>query len=63
MTSTRGSATAIKYHVRIYNRDKDALRATFGLCRAWDVTLAQNMQRIAQPLTIPVLGIGGRRAG
>jgi pimeloyl-ACP methyl ester carboxylesterase len=53
---------AIKYYVSLYNRDKDVLRATFGLYRAWDATLAQNMQRIAQPLTIPVLGIGGEKS-
>ena len=50
---------AIDYYVRLYNRDRDALRASFGLYRAWDATVAQNADRAAQPLTIPVLGIGG----
>jgi pimeloyl-ACP methyl ester carboxylesterase len=53
---------AIEYYVRLYNRDKDSLRGTFGLYRAWDATLAQNMQRKTQPLTIPVLGIGGQNS-
>jgi pimeloyl-ACP methyl ester carboxylesterase len=53
---------AIEYYVRLYNRDKDSLRATFGLYHAWDATLTQNMQRKAQPLTIPVLGIGGEKS-
>jgi pimeloyl-ACP methyl ester carboxylesterase len=53
---------AIEYYVDLYNRSKDVLRATFGLYRAWDVTLAQNMQRKTSPLTIPVLGIGGERS-
>jgi pimeloyl-ACP methyl ester carboxylesterase len=53
---------AIEYYVKLYNRDKDSLRATFGLYRAWDAMLTQNMQRQAQPLTIPVLGIGGQHS-
>ncbi len=40
-------------------RDPDALRASFGLYRAWDDILAQNAERARQPLTMPVLGIGG----
>src|SRR6266540_867104 len=62
-TIQSGGATppeyAIEYYISLYNRDKDALRATFGLYRAWDATLAQNMERKTQPLTIPVLAIGG----
>jgi pimeloyl-ACP methyl ester carboxylesterase len=49
----------IKYYVDLYNRNKDFLRATFGLYRAWDATLAQNAARQEPKLTIPVLGIGG----
>jgi len=49
----------IKYYVDLYNRNKDALRASFGLYRAWDATLEQNHQRQQEKLTIPVLGIGG----
>jgi pimeloyl-ACP methyl ester carboxylesterase len=50
---------AIAYYVALYTRDKDVLRATFGLYRAWDATLEQNEDRVKTPLTIPVLGIGG----
>jgi pimeloyl-ACP methyl ester carboxylesterase len=56
------SEYAIEYYVSLYNRDKDVLRATFGLYRAWDTTLTQNQQRKTQPLTIPVLGIGGENS-
>ena len=50
---------AIKYYVKLFTRDRDALRASFGLYRAWDAHLAQNIGRQDEPLTIPVLGIGG----
>jgi pimeloyl-ACP methyl ester carboxylesterase len=50
---------AIDYYVTLYNRDKNILRGSFGLYRAWDATLAQNGQRKNQPLTMPVLAIGG----
>jgi pimeloyl-ACP methyl ester carboxylesterase len=53
---------AIRYYVHMYNRSRDALRATFGLYRAWDASLEQNKQRQASPLTIPVLGIGGQKS-
>lgn len=49
----------IRYYVDLYNRNKDALRASFGLYRAWDATIEQNRQRQENQLTIPVLGIGG----
>ncbi|MDQ0867514.1 alpha/beta fold hydrolase [Arthrobacter globiformis] len=49
----------IKYYVKLYNRDKDTLRASFGLYREWDSLLAQNAARAKEPLTIPVIGIGG----
>ena len=49
----------VDYYVRLYTRDRASLRATFGLYRAWDATIAQNRARIAQKLTIPVLAIGG----
>jgi pimeloyl-ACP methyl ester carboxylesterase len=50
---------AIDHYVKLYTRDRAALRASFGLYRAWDATLAQNRDRVAQKLTIPVLAIGG----
>ncbi len=53
---------AIDYYVRLYTRNRGALRATFGLYRAWGVTQTQNMQRQNTKLTIPVLGIGGEKS-
>ena len=52
----------IDYYISLYNRDRDALRASFGLYRAWDDTLAQNKKRSETALTIPVLGIGGEQS-
>lgn len=49
---------ALAYYYDLF-RDSGALRASFGLYRAWDDILAQNAERAKQPLTIPVLGIGG----
>lgn len=56
------SDDVIAYYVDLYNRDKDALRASFGLYRAWDATIAQNGERKQEKLTIPVLGIGGEHS-
>jgi pimeloyl-ACP methyl ester carboxylesterase len=52
----------IKYYIRMYSRNNangDALSASFGLYRAWDATIAQNDERQATPLSMPVLAIGG----
>jgi pimeloyl-ACP methyl ester carboxylesterase len=48
----------VDYYVRIFS-NRDALRGCFGLYRAWDATLDQNKNRVARPLTMPVLAIGG----
>ena len=53
---------ATRYYVRLYTRDRDALRATFGLYRAWDATQTQNAERQKSKLTIPVLGVGGENS-
>lgn len=50
---------AIDYYIKLYTRDRNTLRASFGLYRAWDAHLAQNVERQKTKLTIPVLGIGG----
>ena len=50
---------AIEYYIKLYTRDRNTLRASFGLYRAWDFHMAQNGARQATALTIPVLGIGG----
>ncbi len=52
--------SAIDYYIKLYTRDRNVLRASFGLYRAWDETLTQNrVVRQATKLTIPVVGIGG----
>ena len=56
---TTPSEKAIKYYIDLYTSDRASLRASFGFYRAWDSTTAQNGDRQATPLTIPVLGIGG----
>jgi pimeloyl-ACP methyl ester carboxylesterase len=50
---------ATEYYINLYNRNKNVLRASFGLYRAWDATLAQNNQRKDTLLTMPVLAVGG----
>lgn len=47
-----------RYYFDFYS-GPDVLRGSFGLYRAWDTTLAQNAERKTQPLTMPVLEIGG----
>jgi pimeloyl-ACP methyl ester carboxylesterase len=47
-----------RYYFDLFS-DPDTLRGSFGLYRAWDATIAQNQQRKARPLTMPVLAIGG----
>jgi pimeloyl-ACP methyl ester carboxylesterase len=54
--------SAIKYYVKQYSRDKDTLRASFELYREWDSLLVQNAERAKEPLTIPVIGIGGEKS-
>ncbi|RPI86341.1 MAG: alpha/beta hydrolase [Chloroflexi bacterium] len=48
----------INYYVRLFS-NRDALRGCFELYHAWDATMAQNKERQNQPLTMPVLAIGG----
>jgi pimeloyl-ACP methyl ester carboxylesterase len=47
-----------RYYFELFS-DPDTLRGSFGLYRAWGITLAQNEQRKTTPLGMPVLGIGG----
>jgi pimeloyl-ACP methyl ester carboxylesterase len=49
---------AIEYYVRGL-ATPEALHGSFGFYRAWDETMAQNGERGARKLTMPVLGIGG----
>ncbi len=49
----------VEYYVDMLRSDEHALRGSFGWYRAIDTTIAQNEQRKARRLTMPVLAIGG----
>jgi len=53
---------AVKYYIEILASDADHLRGSFGFYRAIPVTTAQNEQRKARRLTMPVLAIGGEES-
>jgi pimeloyl-ACP methyl ester carboxylesterase len=48
----------IDYYVANFT-DPTSLRGGFGFYRDWDATLAQNAERVARPLQMPVLAVGG----
>jgi len=50
---------AVRYYVDILAADPEALRCSFEFYRALDTTIAQNQQRKARRLSLPVLAIGG----
>ncbi|MGZ9112561.1 MAG: alpha/beta fold hydrolase [Rhodoplanes sp.] len=52
---------AIKYYVDLVS-EPGALPGSFGFYRALDATLAQNEERKAAKLTMPILAIGGDRS-
>lgn len=52
------SQDVINYYVSLVS-NPDSLRGSLGWYRAFDTTLAQNAERGATPLTMPVLAIGG----
>ena len=52
-------AGVVTYYIDTLAADPDALRGSFAAYRALDATIAQNEQRKTQPLTLPVLAIGG----
>ena len=56
------TAATQAYYVELYNRDRDRLRATFGLYRALFTTYLQNQERAKTSLTLPILGIGGEKS-
>jgi pimeloyl-ACP methyl ester carboxylesterase len=55
------SDDAIAYYVALLSRP-DVLPGSFGFYRALDATLAQNEQRKATRLTMPLLAIGGEQS-
>jgi len=48
----------VEYYVSLLT-NPDSLHGTFAFYREWDTMMAQNAERAKQPLTMPVLGIGG----
>jgi pimeloyl-ACP methyl ester carboxylesterase len=54
---------AVKYYIDILRSGPDALRGSFELYRAFPTIIAQNQQRKARRLTLPVLAIGGVESG
>jgi pimeloyl-ACP methyl ester carboxylesterase len=50
---------AVRYYVDLLAADRDALRGSFEFYRAWGPTTAQNEERRARRLRLPVLAIGG----
>src|SRR5262249_14383279 len=49
---------ALKYYIDTLAADPAALHASFAMYRALDTTIAQNVQRKSQQLTMPILAIG-----
>jgi pimeloyl-ACP methyl ester carboxylesterase len=52
----------VRYYVERLASSPDALRGSFGSYRAIDENYAQNQQRKAHPLSLPVLAIGGGKS-
>ncbi|MBV9354242.1 MAG: alpha/beta hydrolase [Chloroflexi bacterium] len=50
---------AVKYYVDTLAANPEALHASFAMYRALDTTIAQNVQRKSQQLSLPVMAIGG----
>jgi pimeloyl-ACP methyl ester carboxylesterase len=50
---------AVRYYIDTLAADPEALRGSFELYRAFPAMIAQNEQRKARRLTMPVLAIGG----
>ncbi|HYY19602.1 MAG TPA: alpha/beta hydrolase [Streptosporangiaceae bacterium] len=51
--------SAVRHYIDTLAAGPGALHASFAIYRALDATIAQNQQRKARRLTLPVLGIGG----
>jgi len=54
---------AVRYYIDTLAADPDALRGSFGFYRALPTSIAQNEQRKARRLSLPVLAIGGEESG
>jgi pimeloyl-ACP methyl ester carboxylesterase len=53
----------VTYYIDALASDDDALRGSFGFYRAANTTIAQNQERKARRLALPVLAIGGAESG
>jgi pimeloyl-ACP methyl ester carboxylesterase len=53
---------AVRHYIDTLAASAEALHASFAMYRALDATIAQNQQRKAQRLAMPVLGIGGEHS-
>jgi pimeloyl-ACP methyl ester carboxylesterase len=54
---------AVRYYVDRLAADPEALRGSFGFYRAISTSAAQNQERKARRLTMPVLAMGGEESG
>jgi len=52
-------ADVVRYYIDTHSSSPEALHSTFQLYRSFVPTIAQNEERKAQPLAIPVLALGG----
>jgi pimeloyl-ACP methyl ester carboxylesterase len=55
-------ADTVRYYIDLVRSDPDALGGSFGFYRALPTSIAQNQQRRARRLRVPVLAIGGEQS-
>jgi pimeloyl-ACP methyl ester carboxylesterase len=55
-------ADTVRYYIDLVRSDPDALGGSFGFYRALPTSIAQNQQRKARRLRVPVLAIGGEQS-
>jgi pimeloyl-ACP methyl ester carboxylesterase len=55
-------ADTVRYYIDLVRSDPDALGGSFGFYRALPASIAQNQQRKARRLRVPVLAIGGEQS-
>jgi pimeloyl-ACP methyl ester carboxylesterase len=60
--ATKLPAYAVDYYIRMLQDERDDLRGSFGFYRAIGDTANQDIERQKNPLTIPVLAMGGNES-
>ncbi len=55
-------AEAVEYYVQMLRSDRNALHGSFGFYRAMWTSAKQNEARSIQPLSVPVLAMGGEQS-